>query len=99
MECGGLNVVEALSPIEEGKGILHWDTYMPYVSNENWVHYEAGRESFAKGSFTSDKDTSYTGDRSSEYEGSRIFSRLEALGLPNPGGTDEGAVGRLFRTE
>ena len=56
MECGGLNVVEALSPIEEGKGILHWDTYMPYVSNENWVHYEAGRESFAKGSFTSDKD-------------------------------------------
>jgi len=40
-----------------------------------------------------------TGDRSSEYEGSRIFSRLEALGLPNPGGTDEGAVGRLFRTE
>ena len=98
MECGGMDVVEALSPVEEGAGILHWDTYMPYVLNENWVHYETGRDSFAAGSFTSDKDT-MAGDRSSEYDGIRLFSRLEALGLPNPGGTNEGSPGLLFRTK
>ena len=96
MECGGLRVVEALSPEEEGAGVLHWDTYMPYVTNENWRHYEPARKQFAPGSFTSDKDT-MAGDRSEEYNGVRIFSRLEALGLPNPGATEDGAPGRLFR--
>ena len=95
MECGGLEVVEALSPEEEGSGILHWDTYMPYVPNDNWANYEPGRDRFAAGLFTSDKDT-MAGDRSSEYDGGRIFPRLAALGLPNPGATDEGAPGRLF---
>ena len=103
MQCGGLGVVEALSPAEEGAGeegagILHWDTYMPYVPDKEWVQYEQGRDRFAAGSFTGDKDT-VAGDRSSEYDGVRIFSRLEALGLPNPGAADEGAPGRLFRTE
>ena len=97
MECGGLGVEEALSPAEEGAGILHWDTYMPYVPDKEWVQYEQGRDRFAAGSFTGDKDT-VAGDRSSEYDGVRIFSRLEALGLPNPGAADEGAPGRLFRT-
>ncbi len=97
MKCGGLEVVEALSPEEEGSGILHWDTYMPYVSNENWSHYDPGKEQFAPGLFTSDQDT-LAGDRSSEYDGVRIFSRLEALGLPNPGATEEGEPGQLFRS-
>ena len=43
MECGGLQVEDALSPEEEGSGILHWDTYMPYVPNKNWDHYDQGR--------------------------------------------------------
>ena len=99
MECGGLQVEDALSPEEEGSGILHWDTYMPYVPNKNWDHYDQGRKKFATGSFTGDKDT-LAGDRSSEeYNGIRIFSRLEALGLPNPGATEEGASGKLFRTK
>ena len=99
MECGGLRVEEALSPEEEGAGILHWDTYMPYVPDADWAHYAPGRDQFAAGSFTGDADT-IAGDRSSAYDGARIFSRLEALGLPNPAGTDndEGAPGRLFRT-
>ena len=98
MECGGLGVEEALSPEEEGAGILHWDTYMPFVPDEDWAAYAPGRDRFAAGSFTGDKDT-LAGDRSSEYDGGRIFSRLEALGLPNPGATDEGAPGRLFRSK
>jgi hypothetical protein len=98
MECGGLSVKEALSPEEEGVGILHWDTYMPYVPDADWAQYAPGRGRFAAGSFTGDVDT-VAGDRSSEYDGARIFARLEALGLPNPGGTDERAPGRLFRTE
>ena len=32
-----LRVEEALSPEEEGAGILHWDTYMPYVLDEDWA--------------------------------------------------------------
>ena len=98
MQCGGMEVVEALSPEEEGAGILHFDTYMPYVNNEDWAHYAPGRDRFAAGSFTHDEDT-MAGDRSSEYDGVRIFPRLGALGLPNPGATDEGAPGRLFRTK
>ena len=98
MKCGGLAVEESLSPEQEGAGILHWDTYMPYVNNENWANYDPGRAQFAAGLFTSDKDT-LAGDRSSEYDGIRIFPRLEALGLPNPGATEEGAPGRLFRTK
>ena len=101
MECGGLRVKEALSPEEEGAGVLHWDTYMPYVPTAgDWAHYAPGRGQFAAGSFTGDEDT-IAGDRSSAYDGARIFSRLEALGLPNPAGTDndEGAPGRLFRTK
>ena len=98
MECGGLGVVEALSPEEEDAGILHWDTYMPYVPDEEWVQHAPGRDCFAAGSFTGDENT-LAGDRSSEYDGVRIFSRLEALGLPNPGAGDDGAPGRLFRTE
>ena len=97
MQCGGLGVEEALSPEEEGAGVLHWDTYMPYVPDEDWAQYAPGKDQFAAGSFTGDEDT-VAGDRSSEYDGARIFARLEALGLPNPGGTDEGAPGRLFRT-
>jgi len=99
MECGGLTVVEALSPVEEGSGILHFDSYMPYLPmpNEDWAHYAPGRDKFAAGSFS--RLEALAGDRSSEYNGARIFSRLEALGLPNPGATDEGAPGRLFRTE
>ena len=53
MECGGLEVIETLSPIEEGAGILHWDTYMPYVDNKDWTHHAPGRVSFAAGSFVS----------------------------------------------
>ena len=98
MECGGLNVVEALSPEEEGSGILHWDTYMPYVPNDGWTHYEPGRGRFPAGLFLSDKDT-MAGDRSAKYNGARIFPRLAALGLPNPGATGEGAPGRLFRSK
>eukprot|EP00505_MAST-04D_sp_SCG-Rhode-Island_P003364 Stramenopile-MAST_4_protein_3364 len=98
MKCGGLGVEEALSPEQEGAGILHWDTYMPYVSNENWANYDPGRVQFAAGLFTSDKDT-LAGDRSSKYDGVRIFPRLEALGLPNPAATEEGEPGRLFRTK
>ena len=99
LDCGGLAVEEALSPEEEGAGILHWDTYMPYVPNEDWAHFAPGREQFAPGSFTGDGDT-MAGDRSSDYDGVRIFSRLEALGLPNPGAAgEEGAPGRLFRTK
>ena len=98
MECGGLGVVEALSPEEEDAGILHWDTYMPYVPDADWAQYAPGRDSFFAGSFTGDEDT-VAADRSSEYDGVRIFSRLEALGLPNPAATDEGAPGRLFRTK
>ena len=67
-----------------GRGDLHWDTYMPYVNNDNWANYDPGRAQFAAGLFTSDKDT-LAGDRSSEYDGVRIFPRLEALGFPNPG--------------
>jgi hypothetical protein len=98
MEAGGLGVEEALSPVEEGAGVLHWDTYMPYVGNEDWANFAPGRDQFAAGSFTGDEDT-IAGDRSSDYDGVRIFSRLEALGLPNPGVNDEGAPGRLFRSE
>ncbi len=98
MQAGGLEIEEALSPEEEGAGILHWDTYMPYVPVKNWSHYDPGKKQFAAGSFTNDEDT-LAGDRSSTYNGTRIFSRLGALGLPNPGATDEGAPGRLFRTK
>ena len=100
MECGGLGVEAALPPEEEGAGVLHWDTYMPYVPDADWGQYSPGRERFAAGSFTTDADT-LAGDRSSEtgYDGARIFARLEVLGLPNPGATEEGAPGRLFRTE
>merc|ERR1740122_825571 len=98
LECGGLGVAEALSPEEEGEGVLHWDTYMPYVPDQDWAQYAPGRDQFTAGSFTGDKDT-VAGDRSSEYDGARIFERLEALRLPNPGGGDEGAPGRLFRTK
>ena len=98
LEAGGLAVVEALSPEEEGAGVLHFDTYMPYVPNKDWANYAPGRSQFPAGAFTVDRDT-VAGDRSSEYDGARIFSRLEALGLPNPGATDEGAPGRLFRTK
>ena len=72
---------------------------MPYVPDETWAQYAPGRERFTADSFTGDEDT-VAGDRSSEYDGGRIFSRLEALGLPNPGAAanDEGAPGRLFRT-
>ena len=101
MGSGGLAVAEALSPEEEGAGVLHWDTYMPYtpMDDADWAPYAAGRSQFAAGSFTGDGDT-VAGDRSAEeYGGDRIFSRLEALGLPNPGASDEGAPGRLFRTK
>ena len=94
MENGGLTVVEALSPEEEGAGVLHWDTYMPYVPDA-WAHYAPGRRQFAAGSFTGDEDT-LAGDRSAAYDGARIFSRLEALGLPNPGAN---AADGLFRTD
>jgi hypothetical protein len=95
MENGGLTVVEALSPEEAGQGILHWDTYMPYVPMEkDWAPYAPGRRQFTAGSFTEDEDT-LAGDRSAAYDGARIFSRLEALGLPNPGAA---AADGLFRT-
>ena len=98
MENGGLTVVEALSPEEEGAGagVLHWDTYMPYVPMEDdWAPYAPGRRQFTAGSFTGDEDT-LAGDRSAAYDGARIFSRLEALGLPCPGA---GAADGLFRTD
>ena len=94
MENGGLTVVETLSPEEEGAGVLHWDTYMPYVPDA-WAHYAAGRRQFAAGSFTEDEDT-LAGDRSAAYDGARIFPRLEALGLPCPGAA---AGDGLFRTD
>lgn len=97
VESGGLGVEEALSPEEEGGGVLHWDTYMPYVPDVDWVQFAPGRVCFSAGSFTDDEDT-LAGDRSPEYDGARIFARLEALGLPNPGADDVGgAPGRLFR--
>jgi len=101
MDCGGLKVLETLSPEEEGEGILHWDTYMPFVPDEDHLQYESGRNQFTVGSFTSDADT-LAGDRSSsndDYKGDRIFSRLEALGLPNPNASSEGHAGRLFRSK
>jgi len=105
MQCGGLDVVETLSPSEEGEGILHWDTYMPYVPDKDYLQYAIGRTQFTAGSFTGDADT-MAGDRSSsseKYNGDRIFSRLEALGLPNPnnknGSEGGGEAGGLFRSE
>lgn len=104
MRCGGLEVVETLSPEEEGEGILHFDTYMPYVPDKEYRQFVPGRTQFTVGSFTNDADT-IAGDRSSaesddgDYNGSRIFSRLEALGLPNPNKNTEGKAGRLFRSE
>ena len=118
LSFGGREVVETLSPEEEGHGILHFDTYMPYVSDPTWSQYGPGRTQFTTGSFTDDADT-IAGDRSTttttaaaessmsdsgssdhSYNGARIFSRLEALGLPNPNeNTDEGTAGRLFRTK
>ena len=98
MQCGGLEVVEALSPEEEGEGVLHWDTYMPYVPDEDYLQFAPGRAQYTAGSFTGDADT-MAGDRSSEYNGNRIFSRLEALGLPNPHESNEGEPGRLFRSK
>jgi len=99
MKCGGTEVTETLSPEEEGEGILHWDTYMPYVPDEGYLQFAPGRTRFTAGSFTGDADT-VAGDRSSsDYGGDRIFSRLEALDLPNPDRNDEGAAGRLFRSE
>ena len=101
MRCGGLEVAEALSPEEEGEGILHWDTYMPYVPDRDHRQFATGRTRFTAGSFTGDMDT-VAGDRSSapgDYRGVRIFSRLEALKLPNPNRNHEGEAGRLFRSE
>jgi hypothetical protein len=98
MKCGGLEVVESLSPEEEGQGILHWDTYMPYVPDMEYAQFAPGRCQFEAGSFTGDANT-MAGDRSSEYNGGRIFSRLETLGLPNPNKNNEGKAGCLFRTE
>ena len=99
LECGGLKVVQALSPEEEGGGTLHWDTYMPNVPDKDYLQYATGRTQFTTGSFTDD-DNTMAGDRSStsEYNGARIFSRLDALGLPNPIGSGKGEEGGLFRS-
>ena len=68
---------------------------MPYVRDEDWAQYAPGGQ-FPAGSFTGDADN---GRRQViEYDGARIFARLRRL-LPNPGGSDEGAPGRLFRTK
>ena len=93
-------MVEALAPGGEGAGVLHWDTYMPYVPMEDdWAPYAPGRRQFTAGSFTEDEDT-LAGDRSTAYDGARIFSRLEALGLPNPGAAAaDGPRARQFDCE
>jgi len=115
MPFGGLKVVETLSPVEEGEGILQWDTYMPYVPDKDYLQFAKGRTEFTVGSFTGDVDT-IAGDRSSSvesagtYNGARLFSRLEALGLPNPYNNNKSissssekeggkADRRLFRSE
>jgi len=115
MPYGSVKVVETLSPVEEGAGILQWDTYMPYVPDQDYLQFAKGRTEFTPGSFTGDVDT-IAGDRSSSvesagtYNGARLFSRLEALGLPNPNNnnkssssSDEEEGGeadrRLFRSE
>lgn len=101
LQCGGLEVVQALSPEEEGGGILHWDSYMPNVPDKDYLQYAPGRTQFTIGSFTEDANT-MPGDRSStsEYNGVRILSRLDALGLPNPTSTSTRTVeaGDLFRS-
>jgi hypothetical protein len=99
LDCGGSEVVGALSPEEDGGGTLHWDTYMPNVPDPDWLQYASGRTEFTAGSFTDDANT-MAGDRSesSEYRGARILSRLDALGLPNPLRERNGGEG-LFRAE
>ena len=99
LDCGGLEVVEALSPEEEGRGTLHWDSYMPNVPDKDYLQYAPGRTQFTPRSFTDDKNA-MAGDRSStsEYNGARIFSRLDALGLPNPMRSRKGEKGDLFRS-
>jgi hypothetical protein len=99
LPCGGLEVVNALSPEEEGGGTLHWDSYMPNVPDKDYLQYTPGRSQFTAGSFTGDANT-MAGDRSStsEFNGARIFSRLEALGLPNPISSSKGEAGGLFRS-
>lgn len=69
--------------------------YMPYVPDKDYLQFASGRSQFTVGSFTDDANT-MAGDRSttSEYNGARIFSRLNALGLPS---TEE--AGSLFRSE
>ena len=80
LPCGGLEVVDALSPEEEGSGTMHWDSYMPNVPDKDYLQFAPGRSQFTVGSFTGN-DNTIAGDRSltSEYNGARIFARLEAL--------------------
>jgi len=98
-EYGGLKLVQALSPEEEDQGTMHWDSYMPNVSDKDYLQYTPGRIQFTVGAFTNDKNT-MAGDRSStsEYNGARIFSRLDALGLPNPMKSRKGDQEGLFRS-
>ena len=94
MHYGGVQVVDTLSPVEEGKWILQWDTYMPYEPDQEYCQFAQGRTAFTPRSFTGDVET-ITGDRSSSvefgrtYNGAQLFSRLEALGLPTPSSTEE----------
>lgn len=96
---------DTLSPKEESKGTLKWDTYMPNVKDENWDQYKSGRKEFMVGCFTND-DNTMAGDRSTltEYNGARIISRLYGLGLLNPrdnlGGEEgrKGEGGGLFQS-
>jgi len=99
LNYGGLDVLKALSPEEEGGGTLRWDTYMPNVPDKDYLQYAPGKTQFTPGSFTGDENT-MAGDRSStsEYKGARIFSRLDALGLPNPTESGNGDEGGLFRS-
>ena len=81
---------ETGSPEEEGqRGPLHWDTYMPPVGDDDqaYTHYEKPKKRarfavdvLSKIAVAGDRSTESDGSR--KYYGSRVISRLQALGLP-----------------
>jgi len=95
LHAGGSKVELALSPEEEGQsGALHWDTYMPLVSDKTFAEYaeragEGPRTKFSAGAIST---TGVAGERLMEgdYRGGRVVSRLQALGLPSPEVGEEG---------
>jgi len=95
LHASGTKVEFAMSPEEEGQpGPLHWDTYMPLVSDKRFAEYavkpgEGPRTKFSAGAISR---TGVAGERSMEgdYRGGRVVPRLQALGLPSPAVGEEG---------